>query len=114
MTITIQIEEPSNIDLARLDDDGGNRQQSTVETRLLMRDRRISTPMIPGAREPGVLTTFGMAAVVSEASSRTMDAATIAASESGSRSTEPTPSGAGGVAVATPGTEAASTPDRCD
>jgi hypothetical protein len=25
MTITIQIEEPSNIDLARLDDDGGNR-----------------------------------------------------------------------------------------
>lgn len=79
MTSAIQIEELRDTDLARFDDDGGARQQSTVETHVLMRDGRISTPMIPGAREPGVLTTFGVAASVTDAASRTMDAATIAA-----------------------------------
>ena len=79
MTTAIQIEEPTNIDLARFDDDGGTRHQSTVETHPLMRDGRISTPMIPVARGPEVLTMFGVAAIVSGASSVTMDAATIAA-----------------------------------
>ena len=35
--------------------------------------------MIPGAREPGMLTTFGVHAVIVEDGGHTMDAATIAA-----------------------------------
>ena len=45
-----------------------------------VRDERFKTPMIPGAREPGMLTTFGRrpAAILVD-SPTTMDAATIAA-----------------------------------
>jgi hypothetical protein len=75
----VQLDAPSNLDLARLDDDGGARRQSTVETRPRLRDDRLSTPMIPGAREPGMLTTFGVPALVIPQSASTMDAATIAA-----------------------------------
>jgi hypothetical protein len=66
-----RIGEPTAIDLARLDDDGGRS--------LRVRDDRFKTPMIPGARESGGLTTFGVPAVVLPNSPTTMDAATIAA-----------------------------------
>lgn len=79
MTTALHVEEPSDIDQARLDDDGGTRQRSSGETHLRMRDARIETPMIPGAREPGMLSTFGVPTIVFGGSPITMDAATIAA-----------------------------------
>jgi len=54
----VRLEEPDDINLARLDDDGGARSRSTVETCPKVRDARFETPMIPGARELGMLTTF--------------------------------------------------------
>jgi hypothetical protein len=78
-TIAIHVEEADGVDLARLDDDGGARQQSTVHTRPPVRDARIRTPMIPGAREPGMLTTFGVIPRFSTGALGPMDAATIAA-----------------------------------
>ena len=78
--ITVPATEPDDVDLARLDDDGGTRQQLTVERRPPVRDDRFKTPMIPGSREPGMLTTFGVhAAVIIPDSPSTLDAATIAA-----------------------------------
>jgi hypothetical protein len=74
--ITAQVEEPTAIDLARLDDDGGGR---TAKSAPPVRDDRFKVPMIPGAREPGMLTTFGAHAVVFPDSPTTMDATTIAA-----------------------------------
>lgn len=72
---TVSVAEPDDVDLARLDDDGGTRQQLAP-----VRDDRFKTPMIPGAREPGMLTTFGVPAVaIIPDSPSTMDAATIAA-----------------------------------
>ena len=77
---TVAVAEPDDVDLARLDDDGGTRPQLTAEGRPHVRDDRFKTPMIPGAREPGRLTTFGVPAVVSVPDSpSTMDATTIAA-----------------------------------
>jgi hypothetical protein len=77
---TVSVLEPDDVDLARLDDDGGTRQQLKIADRPPVRDDRFKTPMIPGSREPGMLTTFGVPAVVFIADSpSTMDAATIAA-----------------------------------
>lgn len=76
---TVSVAEPEDVDLARLDDDGGTRRQLTVEGRPQVRDDRFTTPMIPGSREPGMLSTFGVPAVVIPDSPSTMDAATIAA-----------------------------------
>lgn len=76
---TVSVADPEDVDLARLDDDGGTRQRLTVEGRPQVRDDRFTTPMIPGSREPGMLTTFGVPAVVIPDSPSTMDAATIAA-----------------------------------
>ena len=76
---TVLIEEQDKVDLSRLDDDGGARQQSSVDSRPRMRDERLKEPMIPGAREPGMLTTFARTVAVLEDSLVTMDAATIAA-----------------------------------
>jgi len=75
----VRLEEPDDINLARLDDDGGARSRSTVETCPKVRDARFETPMIPGARELGMLTTFAPPVVILEGSPVTMDAATIAA-----------------------------------
>lgn len=79
-------EERDAIDLVRLDDDGGA-QRSEVPAALTLRvERAPQAPadhfpprMIPGAREPGVLTRFGAPPVTVYNSPRTMDAATIAA-----------------------------------
>jgi hypothetical protein len=60
-TSATDIDGPSDVDLARLDDDGGFR-----------------TPMIPGARELVMPTTFGKHAVVIPDSPTTTDPATIA------------------------------------
>ena len=76
---TVSVAEPDDVDLARLDDDGGTRQQLAGEGRPPVRDDRFKTPMIPGSREPGMLTTFGVPAVIMPDSPSTMDAATIAA-----------------------------------
>ena len=80
---------PTDIDLARLDDDGGGSRRapaadiknSGVRGRSLPFGpvERFHTPMIPGARESGVLTTFGVPPAVFLDSPTTMDAATIAA-----------------------------------
>lgn len=48
-------------------------------TSVRMRDDRFKAPMIPGAREPGMLTTFDRPVVIRDDSPVTMDAATIAA-----------------------------------
>jgi hypothetical protein len=76
--IAIQLEEPNHIDLSQLDDDGGSSEARQSATR---HDGAYGfrTPMIPGAREPGMLTTFGRPVVILEDSPVTMDAATIAA-----------------------------------
>lgn len=76
---TVSVAEPEDVDLARLDDDGGTREEFTVEGRPQVRDDRFKAPMIPGSREPGMLSTFGVPAVVIPDSPSTMDAATIAA-----------------------------------
>ena len=68
----IAVVEQRESDLARLDDDGG--KQTTLAPVL-----RSRAPMIPGAREPGMLTTFGVHAVVFAGSGIAMDAATTAA-----------------------------------
>jgi hypothetical protein len=95
---------PTDIDLARLDDDGGWSQRTppppnTNRLRAPLPPptplpvdsvplepveipygpvERFHTPMIPGAREPGVLTTFGVPPLVIPDSPTTMDAVTIA------------------------------------
>jgi hypothetical protein len=75
----VDVEESDHVDLVRLDDDGGARQQSSVVSRPRMRDDRFTVPMIPGAREPGMLSTFGVPAAIIPDSTNTMNAATIAA-----------------------------------
>lgn len=78
-TIAVALEEPNDIDLARLDDDGGS---SPTQGPLVTRHDGaygFSTPMIPGAREPGMLTTFSWPVVNRGDAPVTMDAATIAA-----------------------------------
>lgn len=78
--ITVTATEANDdVDLARLDDDGGARQQATVTTRPGVQGARFQTPMIPGAREPGKLTTFGVAPLAIAGSLGFMDATTIAA-----------------------------------
>ena len=49
-------------------------------------------PMFPGAREPGMLTTFGVHAVVFSGAGIAMDAATTAARQRGRRRAESAPS----------------------
>jgi len=77
--------EERNSDLARLDDDGGKQIARAPATGpaadLTQRAGAygFKTPMIPGAREPGMLTTFGVHAVVFSGSGIAMDAATTAA-----------------------------------
>ena len=76
-TIGSRMKEPKAINLARLDDDGG--QQAAGRTVTPRAPDRFPTPMIPGAREPGMLTRFGAPPVTVYNSPCTMDAATIAA-----------------------------------
>ena len=56
-TIGSRMKEPSAIDLTRLDDDGGGQAAGRPGTPRA--SDRFPTPMIPGAREPGLLTRFG-------------------------------------------------------
>jgi hypothetical protein len=78
-TIAVHVEEPNDIALARLDDDGGNSQAPRQWATRNDGAYGFSTPMIPGARERGMLTTFGVHAIVIPDSPSTMDATTIAA-----------------------------------
>jgi len=71
--------EDTMIELERLDKDGGRVQTPRQSTTRHDGAYGFSTPMIPGAREPGMLTTFGRPVVIREDSPVTMDAATIAA-----------------------------------
>jgi hypothetical protein len=81
--IATGVEERS--DLARLDDDGGKQTARAPATGpapdLTQRAGAYAfkVPMIPGAREPGMLTTFGVHAVVFSGAGIAMDAATTAA-----------------------------------
>jgi hypothetical protein len=77
--IAVQLEEPHDIDLARLDDDGGSLQAPRQRAARHDGAYGFAPPMIPGAREPGILTRFAVPAVAVSASPCTMDAATIAA-----------------------------------
>ncbi len=78
-TIAVELEDPHDIELARLDDDGGTsrapRQGGTNHGGAY----GFSTPMIPGAREPGMLTRFAAPPIVISDTPCAMDAATIAA-----------------------------------
>jgi hypothetical protein len=78
-SIAVALEEPNDMELSRLDDDGGGRP---TQGQLITRHDGaygFSTPMIPGAREPGMLTTFSRPVVNRGDAPVTMDAATIAA-----------------------------------
>jgi hypothetical protein len=92
-----RVGEVALIDLSRLDDDGGRVQQAPAQTAGRsdgglplhlpipvasippVRGHGFDTPMIPGAREPGMLTTFGVVAALIPDWPKTMDAATTAA-----------------------------------
>jgi hypothetical protein len=77
--------EERDSDLARLDDDGGKQiarapaTGAAVDLTQPAGAYAFRVPMIPGAREPGMLTTFGVHAVVFSGAGIAMDAATIAA-----------------------------------
>jgi len=95
-----RVGEVAFIDLSRLDDDGGEVQQAPTQAAGRsdagrpqsglplhlpipasippVRGHGFDTPMIPGAREPGMLTTFGVVAAIIPDWPKTMDAATIA------------------------------------
>jgi hypothetical protein len=81
---TTSVEEPDS-DLARLDDDGGKQiarapaPGPAVDLTRRKGSDAFKAPMIPGAREPGMLTTFGVHAVVFSGAGIAMDAATTAA-----------------------------------
>jgi hypothetical protein len=77
--IAVQLEEPNHIDLSQLDDDGGSSEAPRQPATRHDGAYGFSTPMIPGAREPGMLTTFDRPVVILEDSPVTMAAATIAA-----------------------------------
>lgn len=77
--IAVQLEEPNHISLSRLDDDGIGAEAPRQSATRHAGAYGFSTPMIPGDREPGMLTTFGRPVVILEDSPVTMDAATIAA-----------------------------------
>jgi hypothetical protein len=80
-TIAVAFDEPNDIDLARLDDDGGSADAPRHWVTSNDGAYGFRTPMIPGAREPGMLTTFGVQPAVIPNSPSTMDATTIAARE---------------------------------
>lgn len=78
-SIALQLDEQNDLDLARLDDDGGGSQAPRQGAARNDGAYGFITPMIPGAREPGMLTTFGVQPAVIPHSPSTMDATTIAA-----------------------------------
>jgi hypothetical protein len=77
--------EERDSDLARLDDDGGKQIARAPATGPAVDLTRrtgpdaFKAPMIPAAREPGMLTTFGVHAVVFSGAGIATDAATTAA-----------------------------------
>jgi len=77
--VAIEIEEPNDIDLARLDDDGGSSQAPRHVATRHDGAYGFRTPMIPGAREAGMLTRFAAPPIAISDTPCTMDAATIAA-----------------------------------
>ena len=77
--VAIDFEEPNDIDLARLDDDGGSSQPPRQSITRHDGAYGFTTQMIPGAREPGMQTRFSRPVVFLGDSPVTMDAATIAA-----------------------------------